>query len=101
MLDFEPSLVDIVNKYRSTFDAAGRKQLMSQYNNIYTKNVYSLGVFVGRYGAVIGKRFKNVANPPVFLYTWVEDAILLDTLWTPADQQLKQNRPDTIPVFKK
>jgi hypothetical protein len=35
------------------------------------------------------------------MYTWVEDAILLDTLWTPKEQQLKQNRPDTIPVYKK
>jgi hypothetical protein len=31
----------------------------------------------------------------------VEDAVLLDQLWTPVDQQLKQNRPDTIPVYTK
>ncbi len=100
LLDFESSLVDISNQYRATFDPAKRKELMFQYNNTYTENVYSLGIFSSRYGAVVGKRFKNVANPPVFMYTWVEDAILLDTLWTPADQQLEQNRPDTIPVFK-
>jgi peptide/nickel transport system substrate-binding protein len=101
MLDFEQSLIDIVQKYRSTFDAAGRKALMSQYNNIFTKNVYAMGVFVGRYGLGIGKRFKNVPDgTPVFMYTWVEDAVLLDQLWTPKDQQLKQNRPDTIPVYK-
>jgi len=102
MMDFEHSLVDIVNKYRLTFDAAGRKQLMTQYNNIFTKNIYTLGVFVGRYGLGTAKRVKNIADGvPVFLYTWVENAILLDTLWTPADQQLKQNRPETIPVYKK
>ena len=55
MMDFEQSLVDIVQKYRSTFDAAGRKALMYQYNNIFTKNVYDLGVFVGRYGLGIGQ----------------------------------------------
>jgi peptide/nickel transport system substrate-binding protein len=102
MMDFEPSLVDIVTKYRATFDAATRKQLMFQYNQIFTKNVYALGVFVGRYGLGVAKRVKNIpAGTPVFLYTWVEDAILLDQLWTPADQQLKENRPDTIPVYKK
>jgi peptide/nickel transport system substrate-binding protein len=102
LLDFEKSLIDVVQKYRSTFDAAGRKTLMSQYNNIYTKNVYTLGVFVGRYGLGIGKRFKNVPDgTPVFMYTWVEDAVLLDTLWTPANAQLKQNRPETLPVYKK
>jgi peptide/nickel transport system substrate-binding protein len=101
MMDFEQSLVDLVQKYRSTFDAAGRKTLMSQYNNIFTKNVYTLGVFVGRYGLGVGKRFKNVPDgTPVFMYTWVEDAILLDTLWTPVKDQLKQNRPETIAVYK-
>jgi len=101
MMDFEQSLVDLVNEYRKTFDAEGRKKIMSQYNNIFTKNVYNLGVFVGRYGLGLAKRVKNVPDgTPVFMYTWVEDAILLDTLWTPVDQQLKQNRPETIPVYK-
>ncbi len=101
MMDFEPKLVDLVTKYRSTFDAAGRKEIMSQYNNIHTENVYNLGVFVGRYGLGLAKRSKNVPDgTPVFMYTWVEDAILLDTIWSPADQQQKQNRPETIPVYK-
>jgi peptide/nickel transport system substrate-binding protein len=101
LMDFEQSLIDLVNKYRGTFDAAGRKAIMSQWNNIHTKNVYELGVFVGRYGLGIAKRVKNIPDgTPVFMYTWVEDAVLLDMLWTPKDQQLKQNRPDTIPVYK-
>jgi hypothetical protein len=29
----------------------------------------------------------------------VEDAILLDTLWSPEELQLPENRPDTIPVY--
>ncbi len=102
LMDFEPSLVDIVNKYRETFDPAARKQLMYQYNNIFTKNVYALGIFVGRYGLGTAKRVKNIPDgTPVFLYTWVESAIMLDTLWTPADQQLSQNRPNTIAVYPK
>lgn len=100
LLDFEQSLIDIVNKYRTTFDPAQRKQLMSQYNNIFTQNVYNLGVFVGRYGLGTAKRVKNIPDgTPVFMYTWVEDAVLLDALWTPVDQQLPQNRPETIPVY--
>jgi len=102
MLDFEKQLADIVNKYRSTFDIAGRKDLMKQYNHIFTENVFNLGVFVGRYGLGLAKRSKNVADGlPVFLYTWVEEAVLLDTIWAPKDQQLPQNRPETLPVYKK
>jgi len=101
LMDFEQSLIDIVNKYRSTFDPAARKDLMKQYENIYTKNVYELGVFIGRYGLGTAKRVKNIADgTPVFMYTWVEEAILLDTLWTPKDQQLPQNRPETLAVYK-
>jgi len=101
LLDFEQSLIDIIDKYRQTFDAAERKQLMSQFNKIFTENVYQLGIFVGRYGLGLTNRMKNVPpGTPVFMYEWVEDSILLDQLWSPPDKQLQQNRPDTIPIYK-
>jgi peptide/nickel transport system substrate-binding protein len=100
LLDFESKLIDLVNKYRGTYDAAGRKAIMAEWNNIYTENVYTMGVFVGRYGLGTAKRVKNIPNgTPVFMYTWVEDAVLLDMLWTPVDQQLPQNRPETLAVY--
>jgi peptide/nickel transport system substrate-binding protein len=100
LMDFEQDLIDIVTEYRSTFDPEGRKALMAQYNNIFTENVYNMGVFVGRYGLGTAKRVRNVPDgTPVFMYQWVEDAIMLDTLWTPTDEQLPQNRPDTYPVY--
>jgi peptide/nickel transport system substrate-binding protein len=100
MMDFEQQLADIVNEYRTTYDTEQRRELMFEYNNIFTENVYNLGVFVGRYGLGLAKRVKNVPDgTPAFMYQWVEDAILLDALWTPVDQQLPQVRPDTIPVY--
>ena len=61
---------------------------------IFTENVYHMGVFSGRYGLGLAKRTKNIPDgTPTFLYTWVEDAILLDHLWTPKADQLPQNRP--------
>lgn len=100
LMDFEQELIDIVTAYRSTFDPAERRQLMFEYNRIFTENVYNLGVFVGRYGLGLAKRVKNVPDgTPAFMYQWVEDAILLDMLWTPEDQQLPQIRPNTIPVY--
>jgi peptide/nickel transport system substrate-binding protein len=101
LMDFEQELADIVQEYRSTYDTEGRQALMSEYNRIFTENVYDLGVFVGRYGLGLAKRVQNVADgTPVFMYQWVEDAILLDTLWTPVEEQLPQNRPETIPVYE-
>jgi peptide/nickel transport system substrate-binding protein len=50
LMDFEKNLVDIITKYKSTFDATARKDLLTQWNKIVTENVYDMGVFVGRYG---------------------------------------------------
>jgi hypothetical protein len=33
------------------------------------------------------------------MYTWVEDAIMSETIWTPVDQQMEQVRPETLPVY--
>ncbi len=73
---------------------------MSQYNKIFTENLYNIGVFVGRYGENLTKRFKNV-NPglPAFLYDWTEDDIMLEQVWSPADEQQKQVRPNTVPTY--
>lgn len=99
-MDFEDELIAIVEEYRGTFDTDARNALMSEYNRIYTENVYTLGTIVSRHGLGLAKRSKNVPNgTPVFMYTWVEDAILLDAIWTPEEEQLPQNRPDTIPVY--
>jgi peptide/nickel transport system substrate-binding protein len=98
--DFEKKLVDLVEKYRVTFDSAERQKIMSEYQKIFTENVYHMGVFSGRYGLGLAKRVKNIpVATPTFLYTWVEDAILLDQLWTPKADQLPENKPDTIPTY--
>lgn len=99
-MDFEQEMIDIVQEYRSTFDTEKRSELMSRYNQLYTENVYSLGTIVSRHGLGLAKRSMNVPDgTPVFMYTWVEDAILLDTVWTPQDDQMTQNRPETVPVY--
>jgi peptide/nickel transport system substrate-binding protein len=100
MMPFEEELVRIMTEYRDTYDADKRNELMFEYNKIFTENVYAVGVISGRYGLGLSKRVKNVPpGAPVFMYTWVEDAILLDTLWTPEGEQLTQNRPETLPVY--
>jgi peptide/nickel transport system substrate-binding protein len=102
MMPFEEELVRIMTEYRDTYDADRRKELMFDYNKIFTENVYAIGVISGRYGLGLSKRVQNVPpGAPVFMYTWVEDAILLDTLWTPVENQLPQNRPETLPVYNK
>lgn len=97
---FEEELVKIVEQYCVERDPAKRKELINQYNHIFTENVYNIGVFVSRYGLALAKRFQNVPpGSPVFLYNWIEYSIMPEQVWTPADEQIEEIRPNTIPVY--
>jgi peptide/nickel transport system substrate-binding protein len=97
---FEEELVKLVQQYCPEQDPVKRKELINQYNHIYTDNIYTLGVFVSRYGLALAKRFQNIpAGTPAFLYQWVEDGLMTEMVWTPKDQQIEQIRPNTIPVY--
>jgi len=100
LLDFENELIEVINAYCATTDPVERKTLINQYNNIFTENLYALGVFSGRYGLGLAKRYRNVpAGTPVTLYQWVEDSVMLQQVWTPVEEQREQLRPGTVPVY--
>jgi peptide/nickel transport system substrate-binding protein len=97
---FEEEMVDLLNQYLKENDLAKRKELINQLNQIWTENVYTLGIWVGRHGLALAKRFQNVpSGTPVFMYQWVEDNYLAEAIWSPAEEQLEQVRPNTIPVY--
>jgi len=97
---FEEELIDIVNQYCPEKDQAKRKALIDEYNRVFTENVYDIGVFVGRYGLALAKRFRNVPpGTPVFLYNWVEYSSMPEQIWSPVEEQIEQIRPNTIPVY--
>jgi len=97
---FETELIEIIQEYCPTQDPAKRKELINQYNHIYTENVYSVGVVVSRYGLALAKRFRNVApGSPVFLYNWFEWAGRYEQVWSDPAEQREQVRPNVIPVY--
>ncbi|HXF60888.1 MAG TPA: ABC transporter substrate-binding protein, partial [Caldilineaceae bacterium] len=99
--DWEQEMVDIINEYCTSSDTAQRKELINQYNRIFTEHNYAVGVIIGRYGLALAKRFKNVpGGTPTFLYQWVEDAVLSEQIWTPVEEQQPQVRPNTIPIYE-
>jgi peptide/nickel transport system substrate-binding protein len=97
---FEEEMVDLLNQYLKENDLAKRKELINQLNHIWTENVYTLGIWVGRHGLALAKRFQNVpSGTPVFMYQWVEDNYLAESIWSPVEEQLPEVRPNTIPVY--
>jgi peptide/nickel transport system substrate-binding protein len=99
---FEEELIELVQAYCPEQDQAARKELINQYNKIFTENVYTIGIWVGRHGLALAKRFRNVTpGTPVFMYQWVEDNMIAEQVWTPVEEQQEQVRPGTIPVYNK
>lgn len=101
LLDFEQELIDIVTAFCAEPDTDVRRQLMAEYNQITTENVYFMGVFVGRYGLAAAKRFKNVpAGMPVFMYNWTWENVMPEQVWVEPAQQIDQLRPGVIPTYE-
>jgi peptide/nickel transport system substrate-binding protein len=99
---FEEELVDLLKQYLAELEPAKRKEIINEFNHVWTENVYTLGIWVGRHGLALAKRFQNVpSGTPVFMYQWVEDNYLGEAIWTPVEQQREQVRPNTIPVYNK
>jgi len=100
--DWEEDLAKTITDFCSSPDTAKRKELINHWNYVWTLHNYNIGTIIGRKGLALAKRFKNIPGGlPPHLYQWVEDAIMSETIWTPADQQKQQVRPDTLPVYSK
>lgn len=98
--DWEQDLADTITAYCTSTDSAERKELINHWNYVWTSHNYAIGTIVGRKGLALAKRFKNIPGGlPPHLYQWVEDAIMSETLWTPAEEQQQQVRPETLPVY--
>ncbi|MCB0110992.1 MAG: hypothetical protein KDE53_33960, partial [Caldilineaceae bacterium] len=98
--DWEQDLADTITAYCASRDATERKELINHWNYVWTYHNYAIGTVVGRKGLALAKRFKNIpAGLPPRQYQWVESAIMSEILWTPADEQKQQVRPETVPVY--
>jgi peptide/nickel transport system substrate-binding protein len=97
---FEEELVQIVSEFMLEPDSDKRLALMSQYNQIFTENIYDVGVVIGRYGLALAERFKNIpVGSPTFLYQWTWGNVQPDQVWVAPEEQLEQLRPNEIPLY--
>ena len=92
-------MVDVVNQFIGTDDAAKRTQLMKQYQKLFTENVNEVGLTQYPGALIINKRFANIpAGAPIFMFNWAEDNIIRERVYVPKDKQQKfELHPDTLP----
>lgn len=99
LLPFEQDLVDTINKFIKSGDNAERVKLMKHYQNVFTKNVYGVGLTQYPGALIINKRFANIPpGAPIYMYNWAEDNIMRERVYVPtAKQQNYELFPDTLP----
>ena len=99
LLPYEKQMVDVVNQFIGTDDAAKRTQLMKQYQKLFTENVNEVGLTQYPGALIINKRFANIpAGAPIFMFNWAEDNIIRERVYVPKDKQQKfELHPDTLP----
>ena len=101
LLPFEIELAKIVKDFSLESDFEKRKQLMFEYNRVYTQNLYLIGTVIGRYGQIVHKRLNNwVAGTPVFMYQWAPNSAQPDQMWVKKNEQKPEILPNTIPEYK-
>ena len=97
---FEEELVRIVEEFTLEPDSDKRKELMFEYNRIFTENVYDVGVVVGSYGLALAERFKNIpVGSPTFLYQWTWANVSPEQVWVDPAEQLEHIRPNEVPLY--
>ncbi len=80
--DFEQRAIEISKEFCLATDYETEYALMSELNQLYTENVYNLGLIVGRYGLMLNKNFQNVpVGTPAFLYQWDANNYLMEQIW--------------------
>ena len=88
LLPFEQQIVDVVNKFIASSDNAERKELMKQFQKLYTDNVYGIGLVQYPGALIINKRFANIPKgTPINLFNWAEDSIIRERVFVPTDKQ--------------
>jgi peptide/nickel transport system substrate-binding protein len=100
LLPFEQEMVDIVNKFNVSLDAAERVELMKQYQRIHTENAWIIGLVQYPGALILNKRLANIPNgTPPFHFNWSEDSLMRERIYVPLDKQPGYEQyPDSIPA---
>lgn len=99
LMPFEEELNGYINTFIGSRDPAERAEVMKQYQQTYTENVYAVGLTAYSAALIVNKRFSNLPlGTPNFMYNWGEDSVIRERMFVAADaQQDYELFPNTIP----
>jgi len=101
LLDFEKEIQQIMQEARYVADAAERKEMFKKILNLYTENVYTVGVYEVRRGTGLHKRIRNwQPDIPPYMYNWTINSIPVQILYVNQEDQFETMFLDSIPTKK-
>ncbi|RCW62411.1 ABC transporter substrate-binding protein [Halanaerobium sp. ST460_2HS_T2] len=99
LLGFEKEIQQIMQEARYVADAAERKEMFKEILNLYTENVYTVGVYEVRRGTGLHKRIRNwQPDIPPYMYNWTINSIPVQILYVNQEDQLETMFLDSIPT---
>jgi peptide/nickel transport system substrate-binding protein len=98
-MPFETEMVKITDEFARTTDAAKQKQLMADWNKIWTENAYNVGIVTASYGMLLNKYMKGVQpGLPVNIYSWGHNSMFMEQLWYEPNHQRPLILGANVPV---
>ena len=95
---FEQELLDIIRQFQQATESSEKTELMKQYNDIFTSNIYHVGLTVAPGALITSKRLRNIPEGmPILAYQWAEDSIMRERMWVPKEEQLNEIFPGRVP----
>lgn len=101
LLPFEKTLAKLMGSYQRSQDPVEKANLISEFNHLFTENVYNLGLTSVPGALIVNKRVRNIpAGTPIWSYQWAEDAVMRERLWLDPKDKVKELLPHTLPLYK-
>ncbi|AEF80222.1 periplasmic alpha-galactoside-binding protein [Leadbettera azotonutricia ZAS-9] len=98
-MPFETELNRITTAFATETDAAKQRQLMAEYNKVWTENATNIGVVTVSYGQLLNKYMKNVQpGLPVNLYSWGHQSMFMEQLYFEPDHQRRLILGTNLPL---
>ena len=101
LLPFEQDLADLVSQFAVAQTPADQISIMHSYNEVFTQNLYAVGLVSAPGALVVNKRVRNVRDGvPILAYQWAEDSLIREALFIdPAAEPVAEVAPGTLPQY--
>jgi len=97
LLPFEERMAEIAEALKYERTREGRQELFSELQNLWTENLYTIGVIEGIYNTGITKRFRNIPiGVPARFHQWFHLNVMQEQVWTPEEEQLPEFLPGVV-----